>query len=203
MRSGSDEEPDNEWMRAYLDGEDPPSVNLPYFFLTGLPFDSPVWLEPEVFDAIGVPTNSSYVTLGVSGVEHVLERRDSREQTHRLTQMACSILARPEFVQRYDDVTQKFAVVGRTSEYAPWVLVAAELRPSYTGRDEIRVTSIHPIKQRTLENRVANQSSCRTPLPPRQNPSSIFTLFVLRFPRGVSAGTRVQSNIACSSRPMH
>lgn len=69
--------------------------------------------------------------------------------------MASAILARPHFVQRCDDVTQEFAVVGRTSDDAPWVLVAAELRPSYTGRDEVRVTSIYQIKQRTLDNRVA------------------------------------------------
>jgi len=45
--------------------------------------------------------------------------------------------------------------VGRIADVAPWVLVAAELRPSYTGRDEIRVTSIYQVRPRILDNRVA------------------------------------------------
>jgi len=111
VSTNGDDESDNEWMRAYLDGDDPPLVSVPYFFLTGLPFDSPVWIEPAVIDAIGVPTDASYFTLGVSGVEHVLERRGSSEQTQLLTRMARAILSRPQYVQRYDDTSQKFAVV--------------------------------------------------------------------------------------------
>jgi len=155
VSTNGDDESDNEWMRAYLDGDDPPLVSVPYFFLTGLPFDSPVWIEPAVIDAIGVPTDASYFTLGVSGVEHVLERRGSSEQTQLLTRMARAILSRPQYVQRYDDTSQKFAVVWVASPMSRWVLVAAELRPSYTGRDEIRVTSIYQVRPRILDNRVA------------------------------------------------
>lgn len=81
MDFSSEDEPNNEWMRAYLVGEEPPSVDVPYFFLTGLPLDTSVWLDLAFCDVIGIPTNASYITLGVSGLEHVLERSGSSEQT--------------------------------------------------------------------------------------------------------------------------
>lgn len=86
MDFSSEDEPNNEWMRAYLVGEEPPSVDVPNFFLTGLPLDTSVWLDLAFCDlafcdVIGIPTNASYITLGVSGLEHVLERSGSSEQT--------------------------------------------------------------------------------------------------------------------------
>ena len=45
MTDSDDDFPDNEWMRAYLDGDEPPAFAVPYFFLTGMPFDQPVWVE--------------------------------------------------------------------------------------------------------------------------------------------------------------
>lgn len=156
MADFQEDAPDNEWMRAYLDGAEPPAFAVPYFFLIGMPFDQPVWIELEVIDAIGLPTNAAYVTIGVSAAEHVLEQRGSSERTQRLTRMAGAVLRRPQFVQRYDEVSQKFAVVGCGSKELPWVLVAGELRPSYTGRDEVRVTSIYPVNERLISSRLKN-----------------------------------------------
>ena len=154
MTDSDDDFPDNEWMRAYLDGDEPPAFAVPYFFLTGMPFDQPVWVELEVIDAIGLPTNAAYITIGVSAAAHVLERRGSSERTQRLTRMKGAVLRRPRYVQRYDEVSQKFAVVGAGSADLPWVLVAGELRPSYTGRDEVRVTLIYPVNQGFISKRV-------------------------------------------------
>ena len=156
MGDVEDDASENEWMRAYLDGDEPPAFTVPYFFLTGMPFDQPVWIELEVIDAIGLPTNAAYVTIGVSAADHVLERRGSSERTQRLVRMAGAVLRRPQFVQRYNEVSQKFAVVGSANSEPPWVLVAGELRPSYTGRDEVRVTSIYPVNERFVSSRLKN-----------------------------------------------
>jgi hypothetical protein len=158
MNHYDDEAEGNEWMRAYLDGEDPPKYDLPYFFLTGHPFDSPVWMENAVLTAIGIPTNASYFTIGTSAADHILERRGSSGETQRLLRMAEVILARPLYVQRYDEETQKFAVVGRIAVEAPLVLVAGELRPSFTGRDELRLTTAYVISERTVRKRLAVNS---------------------------------------------